>query len=125
METDPNNTALLPFRIPFWFSKGFSFAKLLRDPSRSPARRVKDLVTHTLYGIKLRLRIHSQPSMLVTINGVDGCGKTTQARALQSAFHTCHLKADYVWYRGGSAGWLSSLLRLLRAGRPAADSTSM
>jgi thymidylate kinase len=52
--------------------------------------------------------------MLVTISGVDGCGKTTQAQALQSAFNICHLKSDYVWYRGGSASWLAFLLHRLR-----------
>jgi thymidylate kinase len=106
-------SALLPLRIPFWFSKGFSYAKFARDPSRSTRRRVKDITTHTAYGIKLRLHIHSQPAMLVAFSGTDGCGKTTQARALQSAFRTCHLRADHSWNRGGSAGWISLLNRLI------------
>lgn len=96
-----------PLRVPFLFSKAFSYAKLWRDPSRSAARRAKDLIVHTGYGVKLRLHIHSQPAMLVTFSGVDGCGKTTQARALQSAFETCLLRANYTWSRGGSASWYS------------------
>jgi len=123
-DSDLDQPVALPLRIPFWFSKRFSYAKLLRDPSRSPSRRFKDLVVHTSYGVKLRLHIHSQPSMLITISGVDGCGKTTQARALQSAFQICHLKADYVWYRGGSAGWLATLLRWLRPRRRDATPSS-
>jgi thymidylate kinase len=103
-----------PLRIPFLFSKAFSYAKLSRDPSRSAARRIKDLLVHTAYGTKLRLHIHSQPPMLVTFSGVDGCGKTTQARALQSAFETCLLRADYTWSRGGSAGWIASLSRWIK-----------
>jgi len=99
----------MPLRIPFLFSKAFFYAKLIRDPSRSTAQKAKDLVVHTGYGTKLRLHIHSQPAMLVTFSGVDGCGKTTQARALQSAFETCHLRADYVWNRGGSARWVGLL----------------
>ncbi|HNT05840.1 MAG TPA: hypothetical protein PKJ21_06660, partial [Anaerolineae bacterium] len=123
-ESDLSQPAVLPLRIPFWFSKAFSLAKLVRDPSRSPSRRIRDVVTHLSYGVKLRLHIHSQPSMLITISGVDGCGKTTQARALQSAFQICHLKADYVWYRGGSAGWLATLLRWLRPRRRDATPSS-
>jgi thymidylate kinase len=69
---------------------------------------------HTANGSKLRLDIHSQPKMLVTFSGVDGCGKTTHARALQNAFATCHLRADYLWSRAGSSGWLSAIIRLFR-----------
>jgi len=114
---EADSAALLPLRIPFGFSKRFSYAKLIRDPSRSVPCRLRDVILHTSYGIKLRLHIHSQPSMLITISGVDGCGKTTQARALLSACHTCLLKADYVWYRGGSAGWLAFLTRRLQPRR--------
>jgi dTMP kinase len=103
-----------PLPVPFLFSKAFSYAKLWRDPSRSAARRAKDLLVHTAYGTKLRLHIHSQPAMLVTFSGIDGCGKTTQARALQSAFETCLLRADYVWSRGGSARWIALLNRWIR-----------
>ncbi len=96
----------VPFRIPFAFSKTLFYRKLSRDPSRRVARRVKDLLLHTGYGVKLRLHIHSQPRMLVTFSGIDGCGKTTQAYALLSAFQTCHLRARSVWSRGGSAPWI-------------------
>jgi thymidylate kinase len=101
----------LPLRIPFVFSKVFFYTKLLRDPTRSSHRKVKDLAVHTANGSKLRLRIHSQPAALVTFSGVDGSGKTTQARALQSAFHTCHLRAKHVWTRGGSSRWIGLFTR--------------
>jgi len=106
--------AATPLTIPFLFSKAFSYAKLWRDPSRSAVRRTKDLLVHTAYGTKLRLHIHSQPAMLVTFSGVDGCGKTTQARALQSAFETSLLRAEYTWSRGGSATWIALLNRRIR-----------
>ncbi len=101
----------LPLRVPFLFSKAFFYTKLLRDPSRSTRRRMKDLAVHTANGSKLRLRIHSQPATLVTLSGVDGSGKTTQAQALQSAFHTCHLCARQVWSRGGSSTWIGLFTR--------------
>jgi len=98
--------ATTPLRISFTFSKVLFYAKLLRDPSRSAPRKAKDILLHTGYGTKLRLHIHSQPRMLVTFSGVDGCGKTTQAEYLQAAFETCHLRARRVWSRGGSARWI-------------------
>jgi thymidylate kinase len=101
----------LPLRIPFAFSKILFYTKLVRDPTRSAARKLKDLAVHTANGTKLRLRIHSQPAMLVAFSGVDGCGKTTQAEALQSAFHTCHLRTSPVWSRGGSAPWIGLFTR--------------
>jgi thymidylate kinase len=104
----------MPLRIPFVFSKVFFYTKLLRDPTRSTGRKLKDLAVHTANGTKLRLHIHSQPAMLVTFSGVDGCGKTTQAKALQSAFHTCHLRATHVWSRGGSARWVGFFTRWSR-----------
>ncbi len=93
----------MPLRIPFVFSKILFYGKLVRDPTRSTVRKLKDLAVHTGNGTKLRLHIHSQPAMLVTFSGMDGCGKTTQAKALQAAFETCHLQASYVWSRGGSS----------------------
>jgi len=100
-----------PLPIPFVFSKIFFYTKLLRDPTRSPRTRLKDLVVHTSFGTKLRLRIHSQPRMLITFSGVDGSGKTTQAQMLRNAFETCLIRADHVWSRGGSSTWLTPLLK--------------
>jgi thymidylate kinase len=122
----------LPLRIPFVFSKIFFYTKLVRDPTRSITHKLKDLAVHTANGTKLRLHIHSQPAMLVTFSGVDGSGKTTQAKALQSAFHICHLRASHVWSRGGSSRWVGLFTRWskkqLKADQPmqeAAGSQSM
>ncbi len=118
--------AQVPLCIPFWFSKVFFYSKLLHDPTRGSWRKCKDLALHTGYGTKLRLRIHSQPSMLVTFSGVDGCGKTTQAKALQAAFETCHIRTHYVWNRGGSASWLRFFTRWGNIQAPATrDGTSL
>jgi thymidylate kinase len=108
----------LPFPISFVFSKIFFYAKLLRDPTRSTPRKLKDLVVHTANGTKLRLHIHSQPRMLITLSGIDGSGKTTQARMLCSAFEICHLRVGHVWSRGGSAHWLKLVTKW---GRKQAD----
>jgi len=109
----------LPLRISFVFSKIFFYAKLVRDPTRSIGRRLRDLVIHTGYGTKLRLHIRSQRARLITFSGVDGCGKTTQAQALQSAFETCLIRANHVWSRGGSSSWLGVLSRWSQKQSPA------
>ncbi len=113
----------MPLRVPFAFSKIFFYTKLVRDPTRSVGRRLKDLAVHTANGSKLRLRIHSQPRMLVTLSGVDGCGKTTQAEMLQAAFEVCHLRANRVWSRAGSARWLQLFTRWGKK-RPVANEAS-
>jgi thymidylate kinase len=112
----------LPLRIPFVFSKVFFYSKLLRDPSRAGREKLKDVAVHTGNGTKLRLRIHSQPRMLVTVSGVDGSGKTTQAEMLQAAFGVCHLRAERCWSRGGSARWLKPFARF--ASRREADESA-
>jgi dTMP kinase len=118
---DAGGVEQLPLRIPFVFSKVFFYTKLMRDPTRSKGRRIKDLAVHTANGSKLRLRIHSQPASLVTFSGVDGSGKTTQAEALQSAFQTCHLRAKRVWARGGTSRWIGLFTRWVkRCKRPPA-----
>jgi len=101
--------------VPFGFSKYLFYLKLLRDPSRSRGRRAKDIALHSATGTKLRLHIHSQPRMLVTFSGIDGCGKTTQATSLRKAFDNCLIRADYVWTRGGSSSWVGRLIRLAKS----------
>jgi thymidylate kinase len=112
-------TMAVPLRFPFALSKACFYAKLVRDPTRSAARKAKDLAVHTANGTKLRLRIHSQPAMLVSFSGVDGCGKTTQAKALSCAFEACHVRVHLVWTRGGSSRWLHWFARWGKRGSDA------
>ena len=52
-------------------------------------------------------------AMLIALSGVDGGGKSTQARALRDAFAAGHVRARIVWMRIGD----TPLLRLLRSAR--------
>ncbi|MGC8827801.1 MAG: nucleotidyltransferase family protein, partial [Anaerolineae bacterium] len=92
--------AQFPLPVRFAFSKGLFFAKMLSDENVPWPARLADAGTHLVTGTKLKLHLHSQPAMLVAISGVDGSGKTTQARALAHAFARCGLRARYVWGRG-------------------------
>ena len=106
--------ASFPFPIGFGFSKLLFFEKILRDENEPPAARLRDAGVHLVTGAKLRLRLHSQPKMLVSISGVDGAGKSTQARALRSAFQTCAIRTRTVWARGGASSLAAGLIGLGR-----------
>lgn len=119
-------TLCWPFRIPFLLSKAYFYRRLWREESKSVWGRLVDLAAHTLQGLKLRLRLHSQPSMLICFSGIDGSGKTAQARLLQKAFEGCHIRARYVWSRSGSSRFVGLFTQLARrtpaAGEPPVES---
>jgi len=50
--------------------------------------------------------------MLVSVSGVDGSGKSTQAKAVQHAFDQCAIKTRCVWSRGGSSSLAAGMIRL-------------
>ena len=105
----------MPLRVSFGFSKRLFYAKCWHDRGRSTRGRVYDIVRHTLNGAKLKLRIHSQPGMLVTLSGVDGSGKTQHARALENAFELCDIRAHYVWSRSGSSRLTDAFVGLAKS----------
>jgi hypothetical protein len=111
-ETICSGPLSMPLRVSFRFSKGLFYAKCLHDQRRSVTGKVYDIVRHTLNGTKLKLGIHSQPGMLVTLSGVDGCGKTRHAAALINALQLCDLRTSYVWSRSGSSRFTDSMVRL-------------
>jgi predicted ATP-grasp superfamily ATP-dependent carboligase/thymidylate kinase len=51
-----------------------------------------------------------QRPMLITLSGIDGSGKSSQARTLQAAFERSHVHARVVWMRIGD----TATMRLLR-----------
>jgi len=105
--------AQFPFPISFWLSKRLFFEKMLCDENESAGRRLADVGAHLATGTRLKLNLRGQPAALYTISGVEGSGKSTQARALESAFRQCHeLRVRYVWSRGGSSVLAGRLIRL-------------
>ncbi len=52
--------------------------------------------------VHLKLKIHNQPGMIISVSGLDGSGKTKHIKALQNAFNTCDIKTKIVWSRAGS-----------------------
>lgn len=119
LTAEPN----VPFPIRFLFSKTLFFEKMLRDENEPWGRRLGDVGTHLVTGIRQKLRLYSQPAMLVAISGVDGSGKSTQAGALEHAFKQCALRTRCVWGRGGATPFAGAIIRvgkrLLGRGRAA------
>jgi thymidylate kinase len=107
----------LPFRISFVASKVLFFAKLWRDRHLDASRKPAQTVLALAYGLKQRSGLHLQNSMLITLSGVDGGGKSSQAGALRAAFETGHVRSRIVWTRIGD----TPLLRLLRLARKRYD----
>ncbi len=105
--------ARFPFPISFLLSKRLFFEKILTDENEAPARRLADAATHLVTGTRLKLRLRGQSGRLITVSGVEGSGKSTQARALESAFRQCNeLRVRYVWSRGGASRLAAGMIRV-------------
>ena len=107
-----NGPAQAPVRIAFIRSKRLFYAKMLGDPSLSTGAKAREMFVHTVYGTRLRLHIRSQRPMLVTLDGLDGCGKSAQAALLAQALEDAPVRHRVVWTRGGSSALLQPLIRL-------------
>jgi dTMP kinase len=103
-----------PFRLPFALSKYYFYRRLWHDRQKNALGRLADLFIHTMQGTKLRLRLHSQPGTLICFSGLDGCGKTAHAHALQKAFAGCHIRTRYVWSRSGSSRFVAGFIGLAK-----------
>lgn len=95
-----------PFHLSFVFGKLVYYRKVVRDPQRSRAARLSDVIRTLVWGVKQKLRVRTQRGMIVSLSGIDGSGKSVHARSLASAFETAEVKARTFWSRfGSSAHW--------------------
>ena len=95
--------ARFPFPVGFLFSKRHYYGKVIRDRWLSPRQKVVDMAKHTVAGVRRRLPFKPQRGMLITLSGIDGSGKTTQAETLLDALGECDIAATRVWSRGASS----------------------
>jgi thymidylate kinase len=104
--------AQAPVRLSFTRSKRLFYAKMLTDPTLKSRARLREVVVHTVFGTRLRLHMRSQRPLLVALDGIDGCGKSTQAALLASALEGSTVRHSVVWTRGGSSTLLQPIIRL-------------
>jgi thymidylate kinase len=105
----------LPLRLSFAFSKLLYYKKLLRDEHDTPRERVRNVIRTLAWGIKQKSGIRPQPGRLIAISGMDGTGKTAQARALSEAMTTSEVINRVVWTRAGCSPLYRTLRRIVGA----------
>ena len=89
--------AQAPVRLGFVRSKRLYYEKLLADPSETRLERARDVIWHTLYGTRVKLKLHSQKPLLIALDGVDGSGKSAQAAFFGRALDEAALRYRVVW----------------------------
>jgi thymidylate kinase len=103
--------------------------KILRSGPSPWPRRILALAGYLLSRIRSLAGLPPHGGMLVTLSGVDGSGKSSQAGRLLAFLTECDAKGKVIWARGGSTSlmlWLKACLRRLGGGggalqvRPAA-----
>ena len=109
-----SKTPTFPLDISFRFSKRHYYRKICHDETLPLRQKAVDMALHSLAGVKRRLPLKLQRRMLVTLSGIDGSGKTTQANALLQAFQECDIEVEYVWSRGASSKLTDSVIRLIK-----------
>ena len=103
-------------KIPFFYSKWFYYKKVLRDRKKPLYTRIFNVYTTLMWAIELKvneyLGYNSQPGFLLTVSGIDGSGKTTQAEMLINALEECGIRTKYIWMRYGSSRFIGKLIKL-------------
>ncbi len=100
-----------PALIPFKASKIAYYRKVMRDTRRSRGRKLLDVVDTLLWAVRWKLHIRSQPSLLISVSGLDGSGKTVQVDRLGRAFEDCDIRVRHVWARGASSRGAGAVMR--------------
>jgi len=103
-----------PIGVSFRFSKRHYYGKVWRDPALSLGQRIEDTWKHSWAGVARRLPFQAQRPALIALCGVDGSGKTEQARLLAQVLDTCALHHRTVWSRGASSPLADAVIRLCK-----------
>lgn len=112
VNTIGKNEISMPFPLSFLKSKRFYYQKIWKDEEREWKTKIKDTLKTLLWGVEWKMKIRSQPPMLIAFSGVDGSGKTTHSNRLLMAFDACGIRTKYVWSRYGSSFIASLLIKI-------------
>ena len=105
----------MPFKVSFMFSKNLYYRKIWHDKLDSLKAKTRDTLATLTWGFKLKAGIRPQPSVLVTLSGLDGSGKSEQSRRLMELLELVEVKRSHYWNRIGDSIWTrftSSIVRL-------------
>jgi len=107
-----------PFRLPRIFGKSLHFLKTFKGHTTALSKKLYEMY-HVAYGAlfvilfkRFNVNIRYQPPMLISISGVDGCGKTTYGKALYDILVFFELRTSFVWSRVGSSSFLKPLAKI-------------
>ena len=78
-------------------------SKLLANPTVSLRGKVRNLAVFLRDNIEPLLKLKRQRSMLISISGIDGCGKSTVISGLEKVLTDCELRHRTVWLRLGNS----------------------
>jgi thymidylate kinase len=91
----------MPFRVSFAFSKLLYYKKIATDSHDGTRKRVSNAVRTLAWGLKQKSGIRPQPGRVIALSGLDGAGKTAQAKALSFALETSEVITRTAWTRCG------------------------
>lgn len=100
--------------LPFLWNKVFYYRKIARDPARPILRKARDFAATILWAVRWKLHVRSQKSLLVSVSGCDGSGKTLQAQRLKGVFDTCDIRVKMTWSRGASSRFMGVFIGLAK-----------
>lgn len=92
-------TVSMPFRFSFLYSKLLYYRKIRRDTHDSVWQKGINTFRTLVWGFRLRSGFRPNRGMVVAISGMDGSGKTLQAKDLCRHLTFCEVPNTYYWNR--------------------------
>jgi len=103
-----------PVQYSFLDVKRFYYRKIWNDTLRTKKQKLYDSVSTFCWGVEVKLNLFFQRPFVIAFSGIDGSGKSTQIKALRSAFENCAIKNETIWFRCFCSPVSISLQKFLR-----------
>ncbi|MFX0209712.1 MAG: nucleotidyltransferase family protein [Candidatus Hodarchaeota archaeon] len=103
-----------PFDLPKCFTKYHFYSKILTEQEKTISTKLKNVFSATHRNLSILIKYKYQEPYLITFTGLDGSGKTTQARLLNEVLRKCEIKTKYIWGRAGYSHFLETIKTIPR-----------